>query len=115
MSLPDYYALLDVSTQATTEEIKRAYRRLVRLYHPDLNQEVETRQIKLVNEAYAVLSNPTSRAAYDIRRLEERRQAILLDVLILQRRKELHEQQMTWRQGVAGFVQEFKKGLHGES
>ncbi len=65
--MKDYYEILGVPRNASQEEIKRAYRRLVRKYHPDLNKgdpEAEKR-FKEINEAYEVLSNPEKRAKYD--------------------------------------------------
>ena len=66
MEYKDYYAILGVGREATAEEIKKAYRRLARRYHPDVSKEKDaTERMKEVNEAYAVLSDPERRAAYD--------------------------------------------------
>ncbi|WP_353684061.1 molecular chaperone DnaJ [Thermodesulfovibrio sp. 3907-1M] len=65
--MKDYYSILGVSRNASQEEIKKAFRRLARQYHPDLNpgnKEAEER-FKEINEAYACLSDPVKRANYD--------------------------------------------------
>ncbi|HIJ61007.1 MAG TPA: molecular chaperone DnaJ [Nitrospirae bacterium] len=63
----DYYKILGVSKDASEEEIKKAFRKLARKYHPDLNPGSKTaeEQFKEINEAYAVLSDPKKRADYD--------------------------------------------------
>ena len=67
MEFKDYYKILGVDRNATLEEIKKAYRRLARKYHPDMNKgdkEAEER-FKEINEAYQVLSDPEKRRKYD--------------------------------------------------
>ena len=66
MEFKDYYHALGVAREATAEEIKKAYRKLARKYHPDVSKEKDAeRRMKEINEAYAVLSDPQKRAAYD--------------------------------------------------
>jgi hypothetical protein len=62
----DFYDLLDVSEDATTEEVRRSFRELARRYHPDVNDDDRaTAQFKTLRTAYEVLSDPEERAAYD--------------------------------------------------
>ena len=111
MRLIDYYAILEVAPDATLAQIKRSYRRLARLYHPDLNSGIQDARIKQLNEAYDILSNAVKRNAYDIQRLETLRHALILDLLRRQQEEALREPKMTWKEGLVGFVHEFKKGL----
>lgn len=63
----DYYKTLNVGKDASQDEIKKAFRKLARKYHPDLNPGDKTAEEKFkeINEAYAVLSDPQKRAEYD--------------------------------------------------
>ncbi|MEM2126445.1 MAG: molecular chaperone DnaJ [Candidatus Methanosuratincola sp.] len=66
MRQKDYYQVLGVPRGASSEAIKRAYRRLVLKYHPDRNPDPQaTERMKEINEAFAVLSDPVKRQKYD--------------------------------------------------
>ncbi|MEM0979255.1 MAG: molecular chaperone DnaJ [Cyanobacteria bacterium P01_H01_bin.58] len=62
----DYYEVLGIARSAEPEEIKRAYRRLARKYHPDVNKEEGAEEVfKEINRAYEILSEPDMRSRYD--------------------------------------------------
>lgn len=66
MDFKDYYKTLGVAPEATADEIKRAFRKAARKYHPDVNKGAGTEaKFKDVNEAYEVLKDPEKRGAYD--------------------------------------------------
>lgn len=67
MAFIDYYQVLGVAKNATSEEIKKAYRKLARKYHPDLNPDDQEAKVKFqqLNEAQEVLTDPEKRKQYD--------------------------------------------------
>ena len=66
MEYKDYYKIMGVGRDASQDEIKRAYRKLARKYHPDVSKETDAEaRFKEVNEAYEVLKDPQKRKAYD--------------------------------------------------
>nr|BFE87990.1 hypothetical protein GCM10020093_105910 [Planobispora longispora] len=67
MAKSDYYGTLGVRRDASAEEIKKAYRRLARELHPDVNPDPETQErFKEITQAYEVLSDPGKRQMYDM-------------------------------------------------
>ncbi|HSM27566.1 MAG TPA: DnaJ C-terminal domain-containing protein [Thioalkalivibrio sp.] len=66
MEFKDYYKTLGVAREASVDEIKKAFRKLARKYHPDVSKEADAEaRMKEINEAYTVLSDVEKRAAYD--------------------------------------------------
>lgn len=66
MEYKDYYKVMGLSRDATQDEIKRAYRKLARKYHPDVSKEPDAEErFKELGEAYEVLKDPEKRTAYD--------------------------------------------------
>src|SRR5512136_50669 len=66
MTNRDYYEILGIPKNASTDDIKSAFRKLARQYHPDVSKEPDAEErLKEINEAYGVLSDPQKRARYD--------------------------------------------------
>ena len=65
--LENFYEILEVSVDSSTAQIKAAYRKLARKYHPDINKETDAIEIfKQITTAYETLSNPQEREKYNI-------------------------------------------------
>ena len=66
--IKDYYHILGVEKEASSEEVKKAYRKMARTYHPDLNQDKPgcEERLKEINEAYQVLGDEGKRRLYDL-------------------------------------------------
>ncbi|MFO7580234.1 MAG: DnaJ C-terminal domain-containing protein [Nitrosomonas halophila] len=66
MEFKDYYQIMGIARDTTQDDIKRAYRKLARKYHPDVSKELGAEaRFKEIGEAYEVLKDPEKRAAYD--------------------------------------------------
>ena len=84
----DYYELLQVDTTATFDEIHKAYRSLALLYHPDRNSSPGSESMmSSINEAYAVLSEPSKREVYDQQRSRTQRFDIGISILTAARER----------------------------
>ena len=72
--MKDYYTVLGISRKAHAREIKRAYKKLVKKWHPDLHPDEPAGRIKMreINEAYEVLGDPEKKKVYDRRTGEDR-------------------------------------------
>ena len=69
MNDKDYYSILGVSSDASTDDIRKSFQKLARQYHPDINKEAGAEEkFKEISEAYAVLSDPDKRKRYDAMR-----------------------------------------------
>lgn len=88
MPLPDYYALLDVEPAAPQAELKAAYYRQARKYHPDLNEgdAAAEERFKQIAEAYRILGDETERRLYDEARERESRYVNAPELAAMQRR-----------------------------
>jgi DnaJ-class molecular chaperone len=97
-----YYEILEVDKKASQEDIKSAYRRLAKLYHPDKNKLPEAEEMfKGIAEAYSVLSDPGKRKQYDLdnepRNVRLRnKQEKLWQIIREQMQREARTNQMLW-------------------
>ncbi len=109
---PDFYEVLQISSNAEPETIHRVYRLLARRYHPDNRQTGDDTRFQLIHDAYLTLTDPELRAKYDVRyeeirrnrwratsaqvrtenefELEEVTRLMVLELLYAQRRADLH-------------------------
>ena len=66
MDFKDYYKIMEVAENASSDEIKKSYRKLARKYHPDVSKEAGAEdKFKELGEAYEVLKDPQKRGEYD--------------------------------------------------
>ena len=97
-----YYEILEVDKKASQEDIKSAYRRLAKLYHPDKNKLPEAEEMfKGIAEAYSVLSDPGKRKQYDLDNeprnvLLKRKQEKMRQIIREHKPKEARTNQMLW-------------------
>lgn len=78
----DYYSILGIDEDSTQEEVKKAYRKLAKNLHPDLNRqnsEESSVRFKKVKEAYDILSNPLKREKYDLKLMRQRGGGMVLE------------------------------------
>ena len=68
----DYYQILGISRTANKEEIKRAYRRLAKVFHPDINNNEPPETFRKIVEAYETLSNEGKRYSYDLKFIKKK-------------------------------------------
>jgi len=66
-SFTDYYELLQLSSNADTNTVERIFRHFAKIYHPDNTESADNARFNLVVEAHSILSDPVSRAAYDVK------------------------------------------------
>ena len=111
----DHYAVLRIHRDASAEEIQRAYRTLALRYHPDRNTAPDAAtRMAAINEAYEVLRDPGKRAMYDTQRREKKQRAEAQAAYQRRQQQIKREPDMTWVEGIIGFVKELKKGLKDE-
>ena len=97
-----YYEILEVDKKASQEDIKSAYRRLAKLYHPDKNKLPEAEEMfKGIAEAYSVLSDPGKRKQYDLDNeprnvLLRNKQEKMWQIIREQMQREARTNQMLW-------------------
>lgn len=105
MAHPDHYRILEVSPTATQAEIKQAYRRLAKLFHPDSNRQTSDHdQIARVNAAYEILGDPQNRRSYDQQRLQ--RSQVAADVW------DVHQTVTTRQQRTAAAQAHYRRQQH---
>lgn len=83
MTARTHYDNLHISPDASEAEIRQAYRRLSKQYHPDLNQDPDAHRImQLINQAYEVLSNPQSRAEHDAWIAAQQKTSVQVQIIV---------------------------------
>ena len=94
---PNYYDVLGIVPDASQDDIKKAYRRLAKAYHPDVNREPgAAARFREINEANQVLSQPGRRAQYD--------RIVLVQAMHVEHEREKRERYERWRDAQPGSV-----------
>ncbi len=101
MTPPSYYDTLQITAKASQTEVKQAYRRLVKRFHPDQNPELDSHdQVAQINQAYEVLSDPETRRRYDRELVVTQQRSPRVAQRQRPRGQDLDQQLTRWHNGV---------------
>lgn len=110
---PNYYHTLELNSQATQAEIKQAYRRLVKRFHPDSqSQEVNLEKVVSLNAAYEILGDPQRRQLYDLERRQASDRAIARQQERTARAQDSYRQQRQQARENEASLEQWYKGVY---